>query len=303
MLPANRGPATEPDGRRAAPAWPGARDTRAGVEPHTQHDHGDEPPRDGVHDHAKHADHDHGAASPHPVIKSVLLLGLGLYFAHLWWGGDLRNYVNARFGWLPVLAAGVFVALALEGIVAAVRGSRAHHVHHWLDHTHRAPSWPVLAIVAIPLVLGTLVPSQPLGARAVGGDLALDPGAFDGALVPANDSLEWTVLDWLRAYSAGSADRISGKEADVIGFVYRRDDDPPGTFVVMRFLMACCSADAYAVGMPVIWNDAEALPIDSWVRVHGTVSVGSFRGQTLPILTAASVDNSIERPKQVYLYQ
>jgi putative membrane protein len=218
-------------------------------------------------------------------------------------GGDLQNYVNARFGWLPILSAGLFLVLALDGFATVVRGGRAPHVHHWLDHTHRTPSWPVLAIVAVPLVLGTLVPSQPLGARAVGGDLALDPGSFDGAVVPANDSLEWTVLDWLRAFSGGSADRISGKEADVIGFVYRREDDPKDAFVVMRFLMSCCSADAYAVGMPVMWTNAEAMPVDSWVRVQGTVSVGNFRGQMLPILTATAVDSNIERPKQAYLYQ
>jgi len=246
--------------------------------------------------------HDH-ARGPHPLVKSLVLLGLSVYFVHLWLGGDLHNYVNARFGWLPVLAAGLFFVLALDGIAAAVRGGHAAHAHHWLDHTHRTPSWPVLAIVAVPLVLGTLVPSQPLGARAVGGDLALDPGVFEGVVVPANDSLEWTVLDWLRAFSAGSADRINGKDADVIGFVYRRDDDPKDSFVVMRFLMSCCSADAYAVGMPVVWSGAESLPVDSWVRVRGTVSAGAFRGQMLPILTASAVESSIERPKQAYLYQ
>ncbi len=305
MLPSDRAPAVQPASHPFAPPRSGAIQIRTDAVPHLDqhgHYHGAEPPHDDGHDHAEDHDH-HGSGAPHPLVKSVLLLGLGGYFVHLWLGGDLHNYVNARFGWLPVLAAVLFVVLALEGLASAIWSGRAHHVHHWLDHTHRAPSWPVLAVVAVPLALGTLVPSLPLGARAVGGDLALDPGAFEGALIPANDSLEWTVLDWLRAFSAGSADRISGKDADVVGFVYRRDDDPAGSFVVMRFLMSCCSADAYAVGMPVIWSGAEALPIDSWVRVQGTVSVGSFRGQTLPILTATAVDNSIERPKQAYLYQ
>ncbi len=301
---ARRG-ATAPERQRFEPPWTGGITLLSHAESHEElaaHDHGAAPPHQpGADPHDEHGDH--RSIGPHPLVKSVLLLGLGVYFLQLWLGGDLHNYVNARFGWLPILSAGLFLILALDGIAAGLRGARAPHLHHWLDHTHRAPSWPVLAVVAVPLMLGTLVPSQPLGARAVGGDLGLDPGAFDGAIVPASDSLEWTVLDWLRAFSSGSADRISGKEADVIGFVYRRDEDPKDAFVVMRFLMSCCSADAYAVGMPVVWANAEALPVDSWVRVHGTVAVGNFRGQNLPILTATAVENNIERPKQAYLYQ
>jgi putative membrane protein len=246
--------------------------------------------------------------APPPVLKSLLLLGLSAYFVHLWLGGDLHNYVNARFGWLPVLAAALFLVLGLHGMAAAARGGQRHHhagQHGAVaDHVHLPPSWAVLAIAAVPLLLGTLVPSEPLGARAVGGEASLDPGVLEGAVVPTSDSTDWTVLDWLRAYSAGGRqERINGKEADVIGFVYRREDDPKDAFVVMRFLMSCCSADAYAVGMPVVWANAETLPIDSWVRVRGTVNVGQFRGQSLPILTAAAVEENIARPKQAYLYQ
>jgi uncharacterized repeat protein (TIGR03943 family) len=236
----------------------------------------------------------------------LLLLALSGYFVHLWLGGDLHNYVNARFGWLPVLAAVLFLLLALPGIAAGAGRSQHHSGEHaeFMDHVHLPPSWAVLAIAAVPLLLGTLVPSQPLGARAVGGEVSLDPGVLEGALVQTTDSAEWTVLDWLRAYSSGGRqERINGKEADVTGFVYRRDGDPKDSFVVMRFLMSCCSADAYAIGMPVVWANAEALPVDSWVRVRGTVNAGRFRDQTLPILTASGVEENIPRPKQAYLYQ
>jgi uncharacterized repeat protein (TIGR03943 family) len=250
--------------------------------------------------------HAHRSSGPPPLLKSLVLLGLGIYFGHLWIGGDLHNYVNARYTWLPILAAVLFFVLAGDGIAAALRsgGRHARHGEGWGDHVHLAPSWTVLAIVAVPLLLGVLVPSQPLGAQAVDGDRALDPGTFERAQIPATDSLQWTVLDWLRAGSAGGPpERIDGKEADLIGFVYRREGDPQDAFVVMRFLMVHCAADAYAVGMPVKWAQAEALPIDGWVRVRGTVTLGTFRGQTLPILTAASVDDTIERPKQAYLFK
>jgi uncharacterized repeat protein (TIGR03943 family) len=259
-------------------------------------------------DRANHdAHHDlqhHPLAVPPPLLKSLVLVGLGGYFVLLWVRGDLNNYVNARYGWLTVLAGLLCFALGIHGISMALRGLRSHAHAGWGDHVHLPPSWSVLAIVGVPLLLGVLVPSQPLGAQAVDSDRALDVGVFEAAAIPATDSLQWTVLDWLRAGSAGGPpERINGKEADLIGFVYRREDDPKGSFVVMRFLMVHCAADAYAVGMPVLWADAPALPIDSWVRVRGTVNVGAYRDQTLPILTATFVEANVERPQQPYLYK
>jgi putative membrane protein len=289
-------------GKGAAGAWPFS----ASGEAHhaDDHLHSDDHLHDDGHDDQSHDRH--APSVPHPLLKSLVLLGLGIYFLHLWISSDLNNYVNLRFGWLVLVAAALFLVLAMNGISATIRGreGHAHHEHGWADHIHLPPSWTVLLIVGVPLLLGVLVPSQPLGAQAVGMDRSLDVGAMDAAAIPATDSLQWTVLDWLRAYSAGgSPERINGKEADLIGFVYRREDDPKGSFVVMRFLMVHCSADAYAVGIPVMWANAEALPIDGWVRVRGTVNVGSFRGQTLPTITATSVEENIERPKQPYLYK
>jgi uncharacterized repeat protein (TIGR03943 family) len=189
-------------------------------------------------------------------------------------------------------------------MVAGRRGSEVlDAVHQSLGHVHPSLSWRGLTVVAVPLALGLLVPSQPLGAAVVGGDLSLGSGQGD-SVIASSDSLEWTVLDWLRTFSyGGSPDRLNGKEADVVGFVYRRDGDPEGYFVVARFLMVHCAADAYAVGMPVAWRGGEALLLDTWVRVRGTVKVDKFRDNTLPIITATSVDDRTERPRQTYLYQ
>jgi uncharacterized repeat protein (TIGR03943 family) len=88
----------------------------------------------------------------------------------------------------------------------------------------------------------------------------------------------------------------------VTGFVYRREEDPSGHFMVARFLMTCCSADAYAIALPVQWAAAEGLTADTWVRVVGTVRVGRFRDNTLPILQAMEVHIE-DRPRQTYLYQ
>jgi hypothetical protein len=40
-------------------------------------------------------------------------------------------------------------------------------------NAHIRISWSAIAITAIPLILGTLIPSEPLGAGAVNGDISL----------------------------------------------------------------------------------------------------------------------------------
>jgi uncharacterized repeat protein (TIGR03943 family) len=137
----------------------------------------------------------------------------------------------------------------------------------------------------------------------VAGDVSFSRGVAEVATVSAADSLEWTVLDWLRMFSLpGQQARVEGKPADVTGFVYRREGESEGYFVLSRFLMVHCTADAYAIGMPVAWTGARALTEDAWVRVRGTVRVGTYGGSTLPILEATAVDERVERPSQAYLY-
>jgi putative membrane protein len=237
--------------------------------------------------------------------QAVLLLGLGLHLAYLYLSENVANYIHVRFAWLA--AAGAVFCLALGGhaLWVALRASRsdAEVSHDHAGHTHPSRQWPTLGWLAVPLVLGTLVPPQPLGAAAVGGNISAPPTAREAPMLLTSDSLQWTVADWLRMFASGGTDRLRGQPADVTGFVYRREGDPEGYFVVARFLMVHCTADAYAVGIPVRWTEAKNLPTDAWVRVRGTVEVGEFRGNQLPILTATTIDDQSERPKQAYLYQ
>ena len=77
-------------------------------------------------------------------------------------------------------------------------------------------------------------------------------------------------------------------------------------FMVARFTISCCVADASAVGMPVHWpQDAapsSALPeSDAWVQVHGTFQLGEFGGNLFPILQADSLA-VVAEPEHPYLY-
>ncbi|MGQ9907394.1 MAG: TIGR03943 family putative permease subunit [Candidatus Flexifilum sp.] len=251
------------------------------------------------------------------IVKSALLIGLGAYFTWLIATDKLPNYINYRFAWLSYVAAALF---AIMGLVSGwhvyahhLRRGRADpdhehdhpdHEHDHADHQHAPISWGVLAIIALPLALGTLIPSRPLGAEAVGSISTLAAGSVQSTSLAAFQVApeQRNVLDWLRAFnSAADYNELNGLPVDVVGFVYLEPTFEAGTFMVARFTVSCCVADAAAIGLPVAYADSASLPQGEWVRVRGTMGVGQFRGETLPLVQATSIE-VVPQPDHPYLY-
>jgi uncharacterized repeat protein (TIGR03943 family) len=166
-----------------------------------------------------------------------------------------------------------------------------------------------LGIVALPVMLGVIVPSKPLGSRAVDGQIASDLSSINASSSARIDIApqDRNVLDWLRAFST-EADpaALNGQEADVVGFVYRDARfDEATQFMVARFVMSCCIADAQAIGLIVDWPLAATLHDDSWVRVRGRFEVRAFNGVLAPWLVADEGDQGVQlvnQPDSPYLY-
>lgn len=237
--------------------------------------------------------------------KTAVLFGLALYFLYNIVSGNLTNYINVRFAWLAYVAVVIFAAL---GAVNAFELLRSHHqnsledVLHQGDHTHGQISWGILAITAIPLILGTLIPSEPLGASAVDGNISTSAVSVSSVTTLTTNPLERNVLDWLRAFNRSTnLSEFGGQQADLIGFVYRESDFAENQFMVARFTISCCVADAGAIGLPVVWDSDVAIADSQWVRVQGQFQLGEFRGQELPMLHATIVE-IVEQPDHPYLY-
>lgn len=263
---------------------------------HEHHDHQ-------AHDHAH--EHDHSRERLMLWIKTALLIGLGAYFTYNILSGNLANYINERFAWLSYLAAAIFLVLGIYNLTLALRADDAYFHKHDDDghegHDHSALSWGTVAVIAVPLVLGTLIPSRPLGADAIDGSVNTSTAAGSMTTFTLNP-LDRNVLDWLRYF--GTLDdyaEITGQPADVIGFVYKEPTFGADQFMVARFTVSCCVADASAIGVPIRWQGAGEVEHNTWVRVQGAFEVADFRGDTLPVLQAASV-TFIDQPEHPYLY-
>ena len=232
--------------------------------------------------------------------KSVVLVCLGVFFIYSIASGNLSNYINQRFAWLSYVAAGLFLLLGVANAVDLL----LHRDYALLDRSHSPITWTVIAIVAIPLMLGVLVPSRPLGSAAAAGSvsLSLSAASVTKATTFTTDPLKWNVLDWLRAFHmSDDVNSLNGKQANVIGFVYREGTFPDNEFMIERFAVSCCVADASALGLPVISDKASQYPADTWVQIKGTLKVGKFKGDNWPILQAVSIEK-IGQPAHPYLY-
>lgn len=240
------------------------------------------------------------------ALRAAVVVALAGVLAMRYLDGSLGYFINLRYGWLTVIAMVCLVLLAAALLLTArtsARGGAGKRV---------AMPWMGAALLVVPVLLA-LVPPRPLGTDAMA-TRALQIGSVPAAagLGPASElevgasGAPRTVLDWLVLFdqeSTGGGDlsRFAGESARVRGFVYRDERFPAGTFMVSRFLLSCCAADAAPIGLAVRWPDAEFLEDDAWVWVSGEFSVESFLGERMPVLVGAEV-TAADQPPQPYLY-
>jgi uncharacterized repeat protein (TIGR03943 family) len=247
-------------------------------------------------------------------IRVVILAATGLYFLYLAAGGSVTHYIAQRFVWLTWLAALMFLLLAgLSSWVLLRRPLETDEDHPDLaqhDHAHpgessRLRTWAGLGIVALPLLLGALVPSMPLDSRAMEDQALGDLMSVQtsNSVMIEEDPMDRTILDWLRVFSQSTdLSSFNGQQAEVVGFVYHDPQlDPAAQFMVARFIVSCCVADAQPIGIVVEWPDTAALREDSWVRVRGVFEVRQFDDLSFPWLIAQDLA-LVDRPQNPYLY-
>jgi putative membrane protein len=76
---------------------------------------------------------------------------------------------------------------------------------------------------------------------------------------------------------------------------------PADQFLISRFVISCCAADAFAVGIPVQWGSASEFEANTWVQVEGLVEATEFNGLKTPLVLASNVE-TVRAPEQPYLF-
>ncbi|MGH2699345.1 MAG: TIGR03943 family putative permease subunit [Actinomycetota bacterium] len=88
----------------------------------------------------------------------------------------------------------------------------------------------------------------------------------------------------------------AGEAVDFTGFVTKDPGAPADEFVLARFLVSCCVADALGVNVRVVGAPPGRFEADEWVRVSG-----KFYPLGSDVIVDATNIERVKRPKRPYL--
>ena len=182
------------------------------------------------------------------------------------------------------------------------------------DHGHRHHATRVGWLLALPLCVAVAVGSNPLGSYAAGrqnSQRVLPPGEFDleeylraGSFGGQSPALRH--VDYVRA--AQDPDQralLAEHTVKLTGFVVDDADGGGRGFLLTRFMIGCCAADALAVQVEVPVADGEVPAEETWVEVEGTLDLEASPdpGESLdpPVLAVSSI-REVDEPDEYYEY-
>lgn len=89
-------------------------------------------------------------------------------------------------------------------------------------------------------------------------------------------------------------DRYDGYTVHIHGTVYREDTMASNEFAVTRLLMTCCVADLSSFGPRCFLDDAQEIPVDTWVNVTGTYHYDTEKGMTITVTDWETAESASE---------
>ncbi|MEM8503567.1 MAG: TIGR03943 family protein [Cyanobacteria bacterium P01_D01_bin.1] len=247
------------------------------------------------------------------------VLAIGVWSAMLfryWFSGKLLLLLHPDYAWLSNSAAIILAFLALYRTwqtLRAYQASRSSRSRQKLNnaqgHVTLLPgnfSSAVLLTIAIFGLLYTprAFASQTAAQRGISETLSLtraQPQRFERASAPE----ERTIIDWIRLVNVyPEPDAYEGDGVNLSGFVIHPESWPEDYLMVSRFVLTCCAADAYPVGLPVKLSETatrEDYAVDSWLSVRGQMQTETLDGRR-QLAIAPSALRPIEEPKNPYEY-
>ncbi len=244
------------------------------------------------------------------LVKLATLLLWFVAFAGVLVTGRYLNFLRRAFG---VLMGGAAL-LVLLMIISQLRGLRVKHEHdagclemgQLCSYKHRLQGrffYPVL-IFLVPLLLLAASSSQGLNTYAAIQRMMTGPGEAGAELTVDESRLPETAPDTFRELRLNELDtnfgQWVGKPVAAIGMVYRREETPEGQFLLMRFLIACCAADAQPLVIHVRAPVGQVVEKDSWARVSGIALNGVLGLRPVKVIYAYQVEQ-IPPPRNPYL--
>lgn len=272
----------------------------------------------------------------HYFIRAVILLGLALYIGYLSRSNLLHYYIAPDMEiWIRYSAIPLAIMSLCLAYQALFRKETALCDCDRPLSVSLFKNTAMYGLFLLPLLLGTLLPDQALGSMAaakkgmtLGSPLlsyssdqldrvfqAPDPYNSEFAEV-AKIIYPQEIIDVTpEAYSeiVGAIelfhDQFVGKKIKISGFIYEdRTIQQDHEFILGRFLVQCCTADANPFGIMIktdqlnlLEHELSALQQDNWIVVEGIVASGFKNGKEIVAIAATDI-SLIPAPDTPYVY-
>lgn len=218
---------------------------------------------------------------------------LGAWAALFWFllvSGRDAFYLSTRTEWVVPVAA-VLLTLATFGRIASARAAQPEPL--------RSRELGVMIAMVVPVLLITILPPATLGSFSAGKRSAVAGAGFSAS---AGDIAtgDLTLVDVATAQTTPEGERAlakrAGEQVDFIGFVTRYADTPADEFLLTRYVVSCCVADATVAQVRVVNVTPGAFADNEWVEVAGTIyPIGR------EVIVNASTILDVPRPERPYL--
>lgn len=226
----------------------------------------------------------------------LLTVVLGALAVKLTLSGEYLNYVRAgMYPWL--LLSGLFlVALGMVGWLSSRR--QGAHSHAPSDHGHSHGLSKAAWLLVVPLLAASLLRPAPLGSFAANRQTSRPPRPsaktavlaqklvkdkpvepepapateVAGVPIPAASSSgsEMSLIDFLEITYYDESKALAGVPVTIVGFAMPAQTGKPDEFLLSRFMISCCAADAQLMQAGVTRVSGSVPKQDSWVSVTGT---------------------------------
>lgn len=233
------------------------------------------------------------------MLRTVGLLFIGTLLGAMVVTRRLEMYLEPESSLNEALAAITLVLLAFFQYSAIRNPDHPHRGHHGAPCAcagRERNGWLSLLAFAIPGIIALGIPAATLDAR-----VAVDRGlgrTESHRVEPAEFGFE----EALFVLQSEGSTKGPGFEVDVVGFVAHAPQTPAGYFLLARFVVSCCVADAVPVGMLVEYPTARQPEQDRWVKVTGRVQVRLVQGLATPVIVGRTVEE-VAKPDQPYIYR
>ena len=228
--------------------------------------------------------------APGGVAGTIVLATWAGLFWFLWLTGRKALYLSTRTEWVVPVAAVLLTAAAI-GRLASARVVSPKPL--------RARELWIMGLMVVPVVLVLFAPVTTLGTFSAGKRAGFSGAGFAAS---AGDiaSGELTLIDVAAGETSPEGEHALAKRAgetvNFVGFVSIRDDTPADEFLLARYVVTCCVADATIAEVRVVNVTPGQFANEDWVDVTGTI---------FPIGREVIVDASdiveVERPDHPYL--